>query len=147
MGMYTADVGELLEFLGQIAPGAYAAQQDTGWMSVQDYHRVFIILHVGTMGALGTIDLDVEQATDTTGTGMKNVTGFSITQLTQAGGDSDGVVILDLQMEQLDVSNNYDAINVEVTPLVAFSDFGVTVWGCSSRTKPASVAGLLQHVT
>jgi len=103
------------------------------WVSLRDYHRVWVFINVGDMVATATLDLLLQQATDTAGTGAKAITGKAITQLTQAGGDSDSLVCIELQTEELDVSGNFDAIRFVATVAAAAVELAVTVFGCQSR--------------
>lgn len=132
--MYTNQDYARRDLLAVIYPASYTTVQDSGWVDVSTYHRVVVEIFVGAIAATGTLDVDVEQATDTSGAGAKNITGKSITQLTDADGDDP--IKIEIRMSELDTNNRYDAINVEATPLVAASIFAIAVYGIIPRFAP-----------
>ena len=75
---------------------AGAGTLNGAWLSMRDFHRAFFMLLVGDIVATGTVDFLLQQATDTAGTGVKAIAGKAITQLTQAGGDSDDACGIEL---------------------------------------------------
>ena len=91
---------------------------DSAYASLQNYHRAVLVLDVGDMAALATLDVQIRQAQDATGTGVKTIgdkagTGTkAITQLTQAGGDGNQTICIELQTEELDVDNNFEHVGV-----------------------------------
>lgn len=106
------------------------------WVSLRDYHRAWLKLDVGVMGALGTVDAGLQQATDITGTGAKAIAGKTITQLTQAGGDDNSQVCIELQTEELDVDNGFDCVRFYVVVGVQESNYNATLYGAYPRFKP-----------
>ena len=136
---YTERFSEKMYPLGYLHPDSYAAgEQNSGYVSLANYHRAWIVLHVGDMAATATLDLDIEQATDTSGTGAKAITGKSITQLTQAGGDGDDLVCVEIQTEELDVDGGFDCINAELTVGTAAVECSLIIYGCIPRFKPTA---------
>lgn len=114
-----------------------AAAHATSYVCVKDYHRIWVVLDVGTMSQGSTIDLAIQQATDTSGTGVKALSpAKAITQLTQAGGDSDSLVCIEIQTEELDVSNNFDCIRAVLTVGSAASQASLIVYGVEPRFMP-----------
>lgn len=135
---------EKIAVLGTIDPDAYAGSPDT--TEVSDYvdiglaESIQFILLVGDIGSGATIDAVVQQATDSAGTGAKALSpSKTITQLTQAGGDSNKQVVINVRGEELDLDNNFDHVAVSVTITgSAGSDFGALVLGHNVRYNPAS---------
>ena len=124
-----------------IDPDVYVASTVTsGWVSLSDFEQAMAIIFAGTLGASATLDAKLEQATDSAGAGAKDVhaTDFSITQMTQAGGDSDTQAVINVRGEQLDVDNNFNHIRLSMTIAVATSDCGGVVMGLNARYNPAS---------
>lgn len=116
MSDYTSRVSERLYPLGRLDPAnKAAATHATAWVSLQDYHRAWFVVEVGVMAAGATLDAGIQQATDTAGTGAKAITGKTITQLTQAGGDGNQILCIELQTEELDVDGGFDCVRGYLT--------------------------------
>lgn len=124
---------------GIIDPDAYAVSTvTTGWVSMVTYQQIQAIVMAGTLGAAATIDAKLEQATDASGTGAKDITGKAITQLTQAGGDSDKQAIINLRDDELDVANDFTDVRLSMTIAVLASDASAMILGHNARYKPAT---------
>ncbi len=125
--------------VGVIDPDATAASTVTSaWIKAADFFSFMAVVFAGTLGASATVDAKLEQATDSSGTSAKDITGKSITQLTQAGTDDDKQSIINLRQEELDVQNGFDYFRLSVTVAIATSDVGGVVLGCHPRRAPAS---------
>ncbi len=94
------------------------------------------LVMAGTLGSSATLDAKLEQATDSSGTGAKDITGKLITQLTQAGTDSDKQAIINLRPDELDVANDFTHFRLSMTIAVATSDAGAIVFGADARYEP-----------
>lgn len=132
---------EVAALLGTIDPDAYAASTVVSdYCDMGKFESLMIILAVGDIGAAGTYDAVVQQATDSSGTGAKNLTvSKAITQLTQAGTDSNKQVIINVRAEDLDMANDFDHVAVSVTTVgAAATDHGAVVLGMNPRYAPAS---------
>ena len=122
-----------------IDPDATAASTVTsGWVAAKDFLTFMAVFMAGTLGTGATLDGKIQQATDSGGTGAKDVTGKSITQLTQAGSDSDKQAIVNVRQEELDVKNGFDYIRLSLTVGTATSDAGALLLGFNPRRAPAS---------
>ena len=139
---YTEDHYPLaIEYADAQAPGAHAS----AYVNVRDYHRLFLLINVGDMQAGATLDAVLQQATTTAGAGVKAIadkagTGFkAITQLTQAGGDGDDLVCIELQTEELDVTNLFDCVRFVITVAGAAVEYSAVLFGIISRHKPVPV--------
>lgn len=120
--------------VGVVDPDALtAAAHSTGWVKASDYQQFLAIIAVGTLGASATVNAKIEQATDGSGTGVKDVTGKAITELTQAGSDSDKQAMINFTPEDLDRDNDFDYVRLTVTVGVATSDGGAVLLGFESR--------------
>ncbi|NOX39767.1 MAG: hypothetical protein GXP05_04435 [Alphaproteobacteria bacterium] len=129
--------------IGVIDPDANAAGTlTTAWIDMSIFNAVMAIVMAGTLGAAATLDAKFQQATDSAGTGVKDITGKAITQLTQAGVDSDKQAIINLFAEELDVTNNFTHVRLSMTTAVAASDSGALVLGSLERYGPASANDL-----
>ena len=122
---------------GQIDPDAYSAGTVTGaWVTMADYTEAAAILMVGIMGTSATLDAKLQQAQDASGTGVKDVAGSAITQLTEAGGDGDQIVTLPLRASQLDIADGFTHIRVTVTTAVASVDYGAALVRGGAGQRP-----------
>lgn len=125
--------------VGAIDPDANAAGTlTTGWVSLADFGALMAVIMAGTLGSSATLDAKFEQATDDSGTGAKDVTGGAITQLTQAGTDSDKQSIINLFAEDLDINNGFTHARLSMTVGTATSDSGAVLLGLYPRSGAAS---------
>lgn len=131
---------EVFSVVGSIDPDAYAASTVTsGWIDASKFQQYMAVVQTGDLGVSATVDAKLQQATDSSGTGVKDVTGKAITQLTQAGTDSDKQVLINLNPSQhLDIDNNFDYFRLSMTVAVATSDAGGIVFGLNPRTGIAT---------
>ncbi|RMG88669.1 MAG: hypothetical protein D6712_03170 [Chloroflexi bacterium] len=98
-----------------IAP-ATQGSLNTGWIApfVNDgANRAVFLLDVGTLGAGVTIDMKLEQATDSSGTGAKDITGAVITQVTDT--TDERVRTIEIAPNALDDINGYTYVRAVVT--------------------------------
>lgn len=132
---------------GIIDPDAYAASTVTsGWVSLVTYEAIQAIVMAGTLGASATLDAKLEQASDSGGTGAKDITGKAITQLTQAGTDSDKQAIINCRSDELDVANSFTHVRLSMTIGTAASDAGGLILGHYARYQPATDATTVDEV-
>lgn len=126
--------------VGVIDPDATAAGTvTTGWIDMAKFEAIQAIILAGTLGTNATLDAKLEQATDNSGTGAKDVTGKAITQLTQAGtDDSDKQVLINCRAAELDIANDFDHVRLSITVATATSDAGAIVLGHYPHFGPAS---------
>lgn len=116
--------------LGVIDPDVTTASTvTTGWIAAKDFLTFMAIVMAGTLGSSATLDAKIEQASDGSGTGAKDVDGKAITQLTQAGTDSDKQAIINLRADDLDVANGFTHFRLSMTVGTATSDAGAIVLG------------------
>lgn len=132
---------------GAIDPDANAAGTlETGWVSMATYQSILALVAVGDLGTSATVDAKLEQATDSSGTGAKDITGKSITQLTDAGSDSDKQAVINCRGDELDVAGGFDHVRLSLTTAVATSDSAGFIFGLDARYQPAAAAATLDEV-
>lgn len=125
--------------VGAIDPDVYtAATYTTGWIDASAANSFMAIVMAGTLGTSATLDAKLEQASDSSGTGAKDITGKLITQLTQAGTDSDKQAIINLAADELDLANGFTHFRLSMTVATATSDAGAIVLAADHRYGPAS---------
>lgn len=138
-------LSESLAVVSVIKPDATAAGTATsGWISMATYGQILAVIMAGDLGTNATVDAKLQQATDGSGTGAKDVSGKAITQLTQAGTDkSNKQALINLRSEELDRKNGFTHVRLSVTVATATSDLAAIVLGTRARyspvTQPAAV--------
>lgn len=125
--------------LACIDPDAYAAgTYTTGWVSAANFESLMAIVMAGDLGTNATVDAKLQQATSSGGAGAKDISGTSITQLTQAGTDDNKQVVINLRGDQLDVANGFSYVRLSITIATATSDGGGLLLGFNPRYAPAT---------
>lgn len=125
--------------VGVIDPDAYAAATyTTGWVSMVEFESIMAVVMAGDLGASATVDAKLEQASDSSGTGAKDITGKAITQLTKAGTDDNKQAVINCRSEELDVDNDFTHVRLSVTVGTAACDMGAFVLGLDARYQPAA---------
>lgn len=120
-----------------IDPDAYtAAAYSTAYVSMALHGSIMAVIYAGTLGSSATVDAKLEQATTSAGGSVKDITGKAITQLTQAGTDSDKQAIINCQSEDLDVAGGFDWVRLTVTVGTATSDMGGAIYAFDPRYAP-----------
>ena len=130
---------EKFAIVATIDPDAYTAgAQTSDWVNVENWQELMAVVMAGTLGSSATLDFKLQQATDASGTSAKNITSASITQLTQAGTDSDKQAVINLNPEKLDVANGFTFVAMVMTVATATSDCGAIMFGSQPTYGPAS---------
>ena len=89
------------------------------------------------LGASATLDAKLQQASDSGGTGVKDITGKAITQLVKASNDNNEAMI-NLRSDELDVNGGFCYFRLSVTVGTAASLYSAIVLGFTARDYPAS---------
>jgi hypothetical protein len=127
--------------VANIDPDVYTAgAYNSGWVDMAKFGAIMAIVQAGTLGASATLDAKLEQATSAAGAGAKDITGKAITQLTQAGTDSDKQAIINLFADELDINNAFTHARLTITVGTATSDAGGIVLGLDPRKDVASTS-------
>ena len=136
--MFTnSKASEMLAILATIDPASQSAgTATTGWVSVANHHGLLAVVQTGVLGTLATVDAKLQQATDSTGAGAKDVAGRAITQIVKATGDNKQALI-NLKPEELDTINGFGFVRVALTVGVATSITGAQLLGVNPRFAPA----------
>lgn len=130
---------DIAPLVGVIDPDAYAANTyTTAWVHMGNFEAIMAVIYCGTMVTNAVLSAKLEQATDSGGTGAKDITGKAITNLTEAGTDSDKQAIINCRSDELDVANGFDYARLSVTLATAGADMGAAVYGFYARYAPAA---------
>jgi ethanolamine ammonia-lyase small subunit len=126
---------EKVAVLATIDPDAYSAitayTLTSDWADMTKYPEALAVIMVGTIATSGTVDAKLQQASSSTGAGAKDITGKSITQLTQAGTDSDKQALINVREDELDVANSFTHVRLAVKNATGAADFGAVLLGLS----------------
>ena len=112
----------------QAAPGVVTSN----WVDMAKFFALLASLNVGVIGAAGTVDAKIEQATDASGAGAKAVPGLAIVQLAKAGGDNRQAGI-NVRQEDLDKNGGFRFVRVSVTVGGAATFLSASLTGFDAR--------------
>lgn len=138
--MYTAKLSEQLAVVATIDPDAYTASTVlTDAIDMSKFRRVMFIVMAGELGASATVDFKVTECA-TSGGSYTDLSGKSITQLTQAGSDDDKQVIVEVAAAEMGSGKRY--LKGSLTIGTATSDAGVIALASVGRHKPENANDL-----
>lgn len=126
------------------------ASYSSGWVSMATYETIQAIVMAGAVAATALVDAKLEQASDSSGTGAKDITGKAITQLT--GSDDNKQAIINLRSEEMDVANSFTHVRLTITvddtasPQVATALIAGLILGHNARYQPATDATTVDEV-
>lgn len=117
--------------VGVVDPDAYAAAAyETAAIDMLKYSEIMAIFVAGDIVSTGTIDGGVYYDTATGGSYTSAVTGATITQLTQAGTDSNKQVVVRVSAAEVAaMTEGARFVKVKATLGTAGADFGLIVLG------------------
>ena len=141
-------ISEGLAVLATIDPVSTTTTVTTGWVDQSVFFCVLAFIDVGVMTATGTVDAKLQQATDSSGTGVKDITGKAITQLLAAGGNNRQALI-NMKEADLDTENGFRYVRLSLTAATAASLVSAVLIGGVPRFQPANAynqAGVAQIV-
>jgi len=149
--MFTANQkgSESIAVLATIDPVSQGAGTvSTGWVDQSVFFALMAVIQTGVLGASATVDAKLQQATDSGGTGAKDITGKAITQIVKASGDNKQAII-NMKEADLDTEGGFRFVRLSITVGTAASLVGAALVGIISRYQPASTynqAGVVQLV-
>ena len=130
---------EVAAVVGNIDPDAYAnGTYTTDYIPLALFRRFLAIVQAGDLGASATLDAKIIAYTSGAGAGATDVAGAAITQLTQAGSDSNKQAIINLNTDTL-AGGGFTHIRLSMTVGTATSDAGAAVLGFDAKYDPASL--------
>lgn len=107
------------------------------YVSLANFHQVAALLKTGVMGASGTIDAKLVQATTAAGAGSKDIAGKAVTQIVKASGDAKQVLI-EVHGSELDVNGGFAFVALSVAVGTSASQLDATLIGSVPRFASAS---------
>lgn len=128
---------ELLSVLATLDPASVAAGTvTTGWVSAANHHNLLAVIQTGVLGASATLDAKLQQATDSSGTSAKDISGKAITQIVKASGDNKQALI-NLRPDEMDTTNGFAFIRLSITVGTAASLASAQLLGVNPRFASA----------
>jgi hypothetical protein len=144
---FTQRFSEVCEVLAhEPADNFGISTQVSAWLLMENFHRALLLVSVGDMAAAATLDISITQASDGTGTGAKAITGKAATQLTQAGGDGNDLVMIELRSEELDGNNGFEYIRANLAIAGNSVELAYVVLGLVPRYPPVSTTNVTEVV-
>lgn len=135
MSFLNALASENVAIVGVIDPDAYAnSAYETGYVDMSKFESLMAIVQAGDLGSSATLDFKLQSAT--AATGGSDIPGKAITQLTQAGTDSNKQAIINLRREEMPEGHRY--VKAVMTIGTATSDASAILIGVNPRNAPAS---------
>jgi len=133
-----------VKLVGVIDADAYTAgTYTTGWIDMSTWESFMAMIAPGDLGSSATVDAKLRQATSNAGAGAKDVTGKSITQLTQASTDkSNTQAFINMKSEDIDVANGFRYVQLSVTIGTATSDLAAYLFALDPNYTGAAAASV-----
>jgi hypothetical protein len=119
--------------VGSIDPQSATTVKTTGWIDASQFNNFMAIAMIGAITSTGTDDAKIQQATDSSGTGAKDITGKAITQVVAGSVQT----LINVKQDDLDVNNGFTYIRFSITPATAASLIAGLVVGFDPRYSPA----------
>jgi len=108
-----------------------AAATGTAYFDMSKQNAVVAVVFADVVGT--SLDAKVQQATDNSGTGVKDVSGLAITQITS----NDEGAVIELYADSLDLANDFNHARILFTTVGATSVASCTVMTADQeRTSP-----------
>lgn len=126
-------ISEGLALLDSISPVSQTpGTVTTGWVSAAAFLSFLAVIETGVLGASATLDAKIQQATDSSGTGAKDVSGKALTQIVKASGDNKQAMI-DFSAKDLDTNGGFGYVRLSLTVGTAASLIAAQLFGGNSR--------------
>ena len=129
-------------------PDAYAAAGTftSDWASVADFPQMLATISMGDTVTGSVINFKLQQATNSSGTGAKDITGKAISALTMGSGAEDAQAEINVEQDELDVANDFTHVAMVLEPTVQIAECGAVLRGFRPTYAPASDSDLASVV-
>lgn len=124
--------------MATIDPDAYTAGAavTSDWVDMSKFESIMAIVMAGTLGTTATFDAKLQQATDSSGTSAKDISGKAITQFTKAGSDDDKQAVINCRADELDHTNSFTYVALVITPATNDCDGAGLILGFDANYEP-----------
>lgn len=139
-GSYTERFTEVHYPLVGLAPVVTSAGAEviSSYVSLANYHRAVLVVHLGAVAAGGTVQFRLLQAQNTAGLNAKGIpttaTQDKITTVLTAA--DTGWVVIELRTEELDVAGGFDCVAFGYDTDTNTFALEATLYGIISRFDP-----------
>ena len=134
------NLADMLAVVATVDPGNLSAgSHSTDAVDMSKFEEVMFIVAVGTLGTSGTVDFKVQESDQAAGT-YSDISGKSITQLTDAGNDDNKQAVVVVKASELTPGKRY--VKGVLTVGTAASDACVVAIAGKPRYAPASAFDL-----
>ena len=131
-------LSEKVAVLATLDPAAIAAGTVvTAYVPMANIMQLSALIQTGVMGAGGTVDAKLVQATSAAGAGSKDIAGKAIAQVVKASGDGKQAFI-EMHGAELDVNGGFAFVALSITVGTAASQLSAALIGSVPRFAPAS---------
>lgn len=110
------------------------ATRSTGWVAAKDFFNFMAVIKSGVMGAGGTLDAKIEQATSDAGAGAKDVVGKAIVQIAANNRNA----VINFCHNDIDMTNGFTHVRVTLTVAVAASLTSADLFGGDARYEKST---------
>ena len=118
-----------------IDPDAYVSGLfSTDWVDMDDFYEVMFIAMLGTIVTTASLDLTIQEARTSGGSGAQNLSGKTLTALTSGSNDSQALI----NVQASDLAQGYSFVRGQMLLSVAGGDAAVVAVGSRPRHHPAS---------
>ena len=128
-----------------VAPGAVL----TAWVAIASFHSISGIVQLGALGTLATVNAQLMQAQDASGTNAKAVTGKAIAQIAQATTTNSKQFSIECRGEDLDTNNGFGFVALQIVIGVAATFASALLVGANPRSLSSAAlnqANVIQTV-
>lgn len=108
------------------------------YVDMKNFEQVLAVILLGAMTTNGTFNAKLRQATSGAGANVKDITGKAVTELTEAGTDSNKQVLIQCRADELDVAGGFSFVALSVTTATAATIAGAALLGFNPTYGPAS---------
>lgn len=130
MSNVSSNATDLVSVQGLVEPVAGAAAYSTSYFAVADAYAWLAVISAGTAGT--SVDAKIQQATDSSGTSVKDLSGSDITQI-DGNGES---ALIQFKPEDLDHANGFTHARLTITTVGATAVAGGSLLAIGHRYAP-----------
>lgn len=118
-------LNELIVPIAKLIPVTGAQSSvESGWVDMELEYQVLAVFNVGE-ATLGTADLKLQQATDSSGTAKKDITGKAVTQIVADG----GFATIECSGYEMDFDGGFTFLAMDITTTDATTAASAVLYG------------------
>ena len=136
---YNVRGSDRIALAATIDPQSATTAKTSDWVSMETYDRILALVSVGAISTSGTVDAKLQQAQSSSGTNAKDFSpAKAITQLTEAGTDSNKQAKINCQADELDRAGGFTHVALVITPATAAALIYGEILGINSKIEPVT---------